>query len=100
MRWITALFLMTSAAAAQTWVTTTSIFGSQSSSVACTYGDEAWQEVGPYCHFDKRLRVLAPNTLVGSTGTAISTHAPQCPDGYMLVYTGRPMCARDLIEPK
>jgi hypothetical protein len=29
----------------------------------------------------------------------ISNYTPKCPDGYQLVYIGRPACARDIIDP-
>jgi hypothetical protein len=32
--------------------------------------------------------------------TATSARTLKCPDGYELVYTSRPMCARDLREPE
>lgn len=33
-------------------------------------------------------------------GAVTSGRALKCPDGYSMVYTGRPMCARDLREPE
>jgi hypothetical protein len=35
-----------------------------------------------------------------SSSNVITNRVLKCPDGYSLVSVGRPMCARDLIEPE
>lgn len=68
----------------------------------CVANGETWEELGATCHADKIFRQrLDANSVIGTSGvTVTNTPPPKCPEGYSLVYTGRAMCARDLIEPQ
>jgi hypothetical protein len=44
--------------------------------------------------------VITGSIVTGSiASSSITSSTAKCPDGYSLVNVGRPMCAKDLIEP-
>lgn len=102
MKYLAILAMLPSIALAQgvTWSSTT---GKMDYTSCCANG-ACWFESGMICHSDPADRhelFLKPGVNVTATGPTWITAAPppKCPDGYSLVDAGRPMCAKELIEP-
>lgn len=67
---------------------------------SCSTNGEFWMEAGNVCHSDPLARVRSVDlSATSSSGNTVSLVLAKCPDGYSLVDAGRPMCAKDLIEP-
>jgi hypothetical protein len=102
MKAILALLFMCSAASAQTTWTTTI----PSDASSCCANGSCWMERGNICHSYPAARneiMIQGNGMIASTNaTTTNTPQPKCEEGWTLVadLALRPMCARQLKEPR